>query len=184
MDINVIKTLQEISQNEPVKFKAFRDRLVEYCIEEKAVLDLFRVLKGIELELNDCLTGRVPVGVERAIIIKVLKTTRTELDIIRCKMKYPEMIYFTAAKKSLPVGKWTDDKVQLVELIYAIHNTKSVNNGNVTLKALQEGFEYIFQVKLGNISDKLREINERKGDKVRYLVILKKNLNNVIYQIK
>ena len=184
MDINIIETLNGMSQNEHEKFKAFRERLVEYCIREKAALNLFRILKSIEIELNDCLNGRIRVDVDRAIIVKVLKTIRIELEIIRCKMKYPKLIELTCAKTPMPAGEWTDDKVQLVELIYAIYKTRSVNHGNITLKALQDSFEYIFQVKLGNISDKLREINERKGTKIRYLEILIKNLNYLLLQLK
>ena len=99
-------------------------------------------------------------------------------------MKHPKLIECMCTKTPLPAGKWTDDKVQLVELIYAIHKTRSVNFGNITLRALQDSFEYVFQVKLGNISDKLREINERKGTKVRYLEILIKNLNLLLLRLK
>ena len=181
MNVDIIKILKEISQNEQEKFKLYKEKLVEYCIREKAVLQIFRVLKGIEIELNECLNGRVQVNVERAIIVKVLKTIRTEIDIIKCKMRHPKLIELAAHQ---PVCEWTDEKVRLVELIYAIQKTGSVNHGNITLRGLQESFEYIFQVKLGNISDKLREINERKGTKIRYLEILNKNLKSILLHLK
>jgi len=183
-NIDIIETLNEMSKNEHEKFNAFRERLVKFCIAEKGVFHLFRILKNIEIELNDCLNGRIHVEVERAIVVKVLKTIKIELEIIRLKMKNPELIKISCAEAPMPAGEWTDDKVQLVELIYAIHKTRSVNHGNITLKALQDSFEYIFQVKLGNISDKLREINERKGTKIRYLELLIKNLNNLLHQLK
>lgn len=158
MKIDIIGALNEIAGNEHEKFKAFRERFIEYCTKENAVLELFRTLKGIELELNDCLTGRIRVNVERPIIVKVLKTIRTELEIIKYKMKYPLMVEFAVSKIPQPV-EWEGDKIELVELIYAIY---LVNKGKIALNSLRECFEFIFKVKLGNISDRFyREIAAR-----------------------
>ena len=54
MDIQ--KILKEIAENEHENFRAFKERLTQYCIEnEKAFIVLFRLLRNTEVELSDCL---------------------------------------------------------------------------------------------------------------------------------
>ena len=180
MNLRIIETLNEIAKNEQEKFKAFREEFTQYCICEKAVLNLFRNLRSIEGDLQDCLEGRIEINVDRAIILKVMNTIQTELEIIRYKMKCSGLSDSTPPKVPKPVGRWTDDKLCLIELLYAIKQTKSINNGNITLKALQECFEYFFQVKLGNISDRISELLERKTNKKMFLETLTVNFNGYL----
>ncbi len=49
-----------------------------------------------------------------------------------------------------PGHKWTDPKVALVEVVYALHAKGAVDNGNADVKDIVEGFEYIFNIDLGN----------------------------------
>ena len=180
-DIDIIKTLNEIAHNEHEKFKVYREKLIEYCtIEEGAVFGVLRVLTDMEQELNEYLSGHIHVNINRTIIIKVLKAIRTELELIRYRMKRPHLFVQEPAKQPEPVGEWTDDKLNLIELIYAICKTKSVNNGKIKIKKVQECFEYIFQVKLGNISNRLNEIDIRKENDNLYLDLLLKNLNHFL----
>jgi len=71
---------------------------------------------------------------------------------------------------------WTDSKVALVELIYAIYSTGSINNGNSDLKSLGSYFENVFNIELGDIYRTYLEIRGRKGNKVQYLDELRKRL--------
>ena len=181
MDIK--KILQEIAENETEHFKAFRERFVSYCTRnEKAVFKLFRLLRSMEMELSGCLNGKIVVNVDREIIVKVLKTIRTELEIIKCKMRHPQLFIAEPEKSLPPVGTWTHDKIDLIELIYSIKNC--VDHGKVSIKELQRACEYIFQIKLGNIYDRLSEINERQGSKARFLESLIKNLNGILEELK
>ena len=181
-EIEIIQILKEIAQNEHEKFKSFRERLIKYCNEnENAVIWLLRILRGMEQDLSDCLNGRYTLNVDRPIITKVLKTIRTELDIIRYRMKHPKLFEHESATKEAPqpAGKWTNEKIDLIELIYAIQ--MSVNHGDVTIKALQKCFEYIFQVDLGNVYKRLGELDDRKREsKTGYLETLVTNLNQII----
>ena len=182
-EIDIIKILKEIALNKHENYKIFRERFTEYCSKnENAVIVLFRLLKNMEIELNDCLNGNFQVDVDRTIIIKVLKIIRIELDIIKYRMKYPELFVQKQPDTLHPVGVWTNDKIDLIELIYAVK--MSINNGNVTIKSLQDAFEYIFQVKLGNIYDRVGEINDRKGQKATYLGSLIKYLNKFLDGLK
>jgi hypothetical protein len=131
----------------------------------------------MENELDDCLTGQIEVQVDRAIIIKVLKTIKIELFILKCRVKQPGLFDHETSKPVQPVGRWAGEDIELIELIYAIHT--SVNHGAVSVKALQECFEYIFDIQLGNIETRLEEIKERQGNKAVFLESLIKNLNKV-----
>jgi len=188
-DFDIFQALNDISLNEHEELKAFREKIIEYCNDEKATFCIFRVLKEIELELNDYLTGVVRINVDSEVILKVLRIVKIELDIITVKMKNQRLMELSEHKTPnaqnipKPAGRWTDDKLNLIELIYAIYKTKSVNNGNVTLKEIQECFEFIFQVKLGNISNRINEIDNKKGQDKLYLSILTENLNKFLKEI-
>ena len=183
IDNDIVQTLNEISLDDSEKLKLFREIIFEYCNNEKAAFYIFRILKEIELELNDCLNGLIHINVDRLVIIKVLRLIRVELDIIRTRIKNLKSIESSETKAPKPAGQWTDDKLNLIELIYAIYKTKSVNGGNTTLREIQECFEYLFQVKLGNISNRINEIDNKKGHDKLYLDILIKNLNNYLDEI-
>ena len=178
LKMDIKKILHDISHNEHEKFKTFKERLVKYCTDRKnAVSTLFRLLRTIEDELHECLKGVFKVNVERRIIIKVLKAIRIEIDIIRFRMKHPA--HYEQQMQGFPksVGQWTGEKAVLIELIDAIQ--MSVNCGRVSVKALQECFEYIFQVDLGNIDEQLKELKKRKGNKTQHLERLITHLNKV-----
>ena len=50
--------------------------------------------------------------------------------------------------KQLPILNWTGNKVDLTELIYALHTKKVINHGNVDIKELAIFFGIVFNVKL------------------------------------
>jgi hypothetical protein len=178
--MDIIKIIKEMVKNEHEKYKAFKDKLIAHCTnKENAVYGLLRVLRGMERDLGDCLNGAVKVYVDRSIIIKVLKTVRVELDIVRHRMKHPDFNSETI-KNLEPLGEWTDEKLNLIELIYAVCKTKSINHGDITMKEVQECVEYIFQIKLGNISNRIEEMEIRKEHDQLYLEILLNNLKRFL----
>ena len=73
--------------------------------------------------------------------------------------------------------KWTDKKVALVELIYAIHSEESVSNGKIELKTLTTLFERIFNIDLSDLYHIFLEIRSRKMERTLYLNRLIKALN-------
>lgn len=73
--------------------------------------------------------------------------------------------------------KWTDKKTALVELIYSIHEERSVNNGNTELKILAEKFGKMFNIDLSDIYRIFLEIRGRKGERTVYLKRLVDALN-------
>ena len=64
--------------------------------------------------------------------------------------------------------RWTGQKVDLTELIYALHQNNSINGGNLTLKELVRSFEQFFSIDLGDYHHKFLRLRER-NEPVKYL---------------
>jgi len=71
---------------------------------------------------------------------------------------------------------WTDTKKAAIELIYAIHSSKSINSGKVDIKELASAFERVLHIKLGDLYHGFIEIRLRKKERTRYLDNLKDSL--------
>lgn len=71
--------------------------------------------------------------------------------------------------------KWTDKKIDLVELIYAIHTSNSINKGHIEISEIAEIFSGVFNEDLGNIYRTYAEIKNRKNP-TRYIDHLKDKL--------
>jgi hypothetical protein len=76
---------------------------------------------------------------------------------------------------------WTDSKVSLVELIYAIHEAGSIDKGSSDIKFLTRLFESIFQIDLGDYYHTYLEIKMRNNP-TKYLDSLKAALLRKIEQ--
>lgn len=72
--------------------------------------------------------------------------------------------------------KWTNSKVSLVELVYSIHSSKSINHGNIDLKDLIKCFEIIFNVNIGDFYRAFLEIRGRKKSRTRYIDLMRESL--------
>jgi len=70
---------------------------------------------------------------------------------------------------------WTDSKSSLVELIYALYESNSINHGNCDLKEIISFFETGFNVELKNASRTYIEIKQRSIP-TKYLDHLKESL--------
>ena len=92
------------------------------------------------------------------------------------KLEQPSANQFETTRSSKVKVTWTDSKVALVELIYAIYSTGSINNGNSDLKSVGLYFESVFNIELGDIYRTYLEIRGRKGNRVQYLDELRKKL--------
>lgn len=72
--------------------------------------------------------------------------------------------------------KWTASKVSLIELLYALQSSSSVNNGSTDLKNLATLFENIFDIDLGNYYRVFQEIRIRKQSRTTFLDSLRTQL--------
>lgn len=65
---------------------------------------------------------------------------------------------------------WTAKKIDLIELIYALHEAKVFDSGQADIKEITNIFEKAFQIDLGdNITRSFIDIKNRKSDQTRFL---------------
>ncbi|GAA3622777.1 RteC domain-containing protein [Flavivirga jejuensis] len=77
---------------------------------------------------------------------------------------------------------WTQSKAALAELIYALHASAAISDGNEGIKSITLVFEKTFNIKLDNIYKTYSEIKMRKGRKAKFLDELTNSLNHKITQ--
>ena len=71
---------------------------------------------------------------------------------------------------------WTAHKIDLIELVYAIHSTDVINNGTVEIKDIARVVERIFKIDLGDYYRAFLEIRMRKNSRTKFLDALKHKL--------
>ena len=73
---------------------------------------------------------------------------------------------------------WTGNKIDLIEIIYALHNQKVINGGNIEIKELAIYFGKVFNIDLeDNIYRSYIDIKNRKATKTKFLNNISENLN-------
>ena len=72
--------------------------------------------------------------------------------------------------------KWTGSKVELIEIIYALHTEGVFNNGKSSLKEVVSYFESAFDISLGQFHRVFLEIRNRKTEKTKFINTLKNKL--------
>lgn len=160
-------------------FIGFYNGLIEFCTTETKLFHIFRLLSRMKSDLK----FRSSKGLDLCLCSKIIDLIDSELEILTLKMNNPAFLEYESNKDLVMVDllNWTGDKIDLVELIYAI--AKYVNGGKASIRKIAQCFEYIFQIKIGNYYDKLSEINIRKKNTCRFLNSLPKNLEEVLDEV-
>lgn len=94
---------------------------------------------------------------------------KTELDTLSIKANNPNWGHIGDSVQNI---QWTDSKTSLVELIYALYASGSLNNGHCEIRELASFFEQAFNVKFTDIYHTYIEIKNRTNP-VRYIDNLK-----------
>lgn len=71
--------------------------------------------------------------------------------------------------------RWTGSKVSLIELMYALHQSGSFNNGQTDIKSIAAYFEKIFDIELGNYYRTYLELRIRHNP-TKFLDTLRESL--------
>ena len=71
---------------------------------------------------------------------------------------------------------WTGNKVDLIELIYALHASGAINSGTADIKEMAIACEQIFNIDLGNYYHTFVEIKSRKSNKTKFMEKLNESL--------
>ena len=72
--------------------------------------------------------------------------------------------------------KWTGNKTDLTELIYALHSSGVINSGASEIKDIAIVFEQIFNIDLGNYYHSFVEMRNRKINPTKFIDLLKVSL--------
>jgi len=65
--------------------------------------------------------------------------------------------------------QWTSSKTALTELIYALHHSRSINNGNADIKEIAIMFQKILHFDIGDYYKTFSEIKSRKISRTKFL---------------
>lgn len=76
--------------------------------------------------------------------------------------------------------EWTAPKVALVELLYALHQTKCFNGGHSDLAEIFRWAENSLNINLGNYHKTLSEIRLRKTERTKFLSLLQYNFDQYL----
>lgn len=80
--------------------------------------------------------------------------------------------------------KWTASKVALVELVYALHNEKAINNGEISLNECVKALESFFNTEIKQHNRIFLEIRNRKTiQKTNFLNNLSENLHKKMNEL-
>lgn len=90
----------------------------------------------------------------------------TGYDILLARIKAYDKIQAFLMKDTnecnLPSLTWTSSKAALVELIYALHSSGSINHGKLEIKEISKVFEQVLEIDLGDIYRTFYDICGRK----------------------
>lgn len=184
--ISNYKTIRVYLEREHERINLFYNRnteFIQYYRSGKANFDEYYFVRGrkdMELNLESFYFERDPrfsthfdFKVARLLANDMLAA---HLNYQLSKLKYQEENDFSTDIE-IPSAQWTDKKTALTEIIYGIYEEKSINSGNIEIKALATIFGRIFNVDLNDIYHIYLEIRSRKTNRTEFLNRLIKTLN-------
>jgi len=102
---------------------------------------------------------------------------KNEIDSILNKSHFPHVEHMGNSQKQ--VLQWTDSKLALTELIYALHATGCLNNGNCDIRELTAIFEQTFNIQINDIYRGFQDIKSRNTP-IKFIDSLKASLQKKI----
>jgi len=82
-----------------------------------------------------------------------------------------------------PKLKWTANRLDLVELIYALQASGAMNYGEADLKDVCAFFENGLQIKVGDLYRAFHDISNRKKEHIKFVSRLKGDLEKKIIEL-
>jgi hypothetical protein len=101
----------------------------------------------------------------------LIKNLENEIAKIHLHSTLTDTVYST-------VMRWTGNKIDLVELVYALHSINCINNGNIDIKEITEALSKLFNIELDDYYRTYQDIRMRKTERTKFLDKLKQSLQN------
>lgn len=152
-------------------FRDFDNTLHSFCDGEEDRKAVFRTLRYARIRLHvlcgyiskeDTQDSRTQIQFLHIVIGYI----DTELDILN---RYGDICQ---SKPSVSKQRWTGAVVEVVELIYALHEMKRINDGETAMNERAAFFSEIFGIKLGAryLYDAYTDIKRCKNDSRTYFL--------------
>ncbi|MCY1661043.1 RteC domain-containing protein [Chryseobacterium sp. SL1] len=109
------------------------------------------------------------------LISQIMANDQLEKYLLKSIAEINVYVYEKITDKS-PL-QWSASKSALVELLYALHNTRSFNGGNIEFSEIIKFTEKSLNINLGNFYKTLHEIKSRKTNPTKFLQLLSDHLN-------
>lgn len=181
------KSLRKYYNTELLKLKTFFDENQEFyryyrtnnrCLDKKYFVrgkyDIKLTLDSFYFQADQSFSTSHDYKLAKIMANDLLKTN-LESEIVKLEVNTEQMQSSLLPSKN---QKWTGSKVELIELIYALHTEGVLNNGASGLKEITNFFETAFEIDLGQFHRVFLEIRNRKTDRTKFLNTLKNKLIN------
>lgn len=98
---------------------------------------------------------------------ELLAVIDTELELLNMRMQgiLPTVPLIPAKK-----FRWTDEVVDLVELLYALDTCDCINDGEIGVEELADAFSEIFGIEIKNCYNVYMNMKRRKDDSRTYFL--------------
>lgn len=175
--VEQIDTLQEYFNNNLEFYHYYRSGATvlddHYFLRRNADvrlnLDTFHFL--IDTQFSTSHDSSVSVIIAYNMLIAYLKKEMEKLDYKHGKSNGSQR------KKSIQKLFWTSNKVDLIELIYALHASGAINRGAANINDIADSFETLLEMDLGDYYRTYLEIRSRKIRRTKFLDKLKDSLD-------
>ena len=156
-------------------YRSFAQSVVKVCTENLAGTPAFFSLNYVRIEFIQMLQQKSSDKTAMGLLTE--SYLNKGIQIIDCALEWLASDHGsikTIVQKNLPELRWTGKTVDLIELAMSVHESGSVNNGEVTVKAVVNFFCESFSVNPGNFSASYGVMRSRANSRTLFLDKLKR----------
>lgn len=162
-------------KNLSVSYVDFTQIVVKTCTENATGIPAFFSLNYVRIEFTQMLKLKSSDKMGKNMITEVY--LNKGIQIIDCALEWLENDNCkskTINQKSQSDFHWTGKTIDLIEMALSVHESGSINNGDVTVKAVVHLFCEMFGVKPGNFSSSYGLMRTRANSRTLFLDKLKR----------
>jgi RteC protein len=167
-------------------FRSAQKDFYEYCRDGKTYLDSFYFLRVSPVNRKHSFAPGLIIDPQSPplhceLLARLIAFTRLENEM---HQRIGESNKHSASKPIQSKLKWTDKNIFLIELVYALKEQGSFNQGNASLKEIFATLQEVFDVELRNPARQFQDILSRKTGNTNFLDMLIRKLEKKIEDIE